>query len=176
MAKLKPAKQSTASKATITTPSDRAAGTKRKRDEVIPATPRKPAKAVKQEMQDCDICAETRVVYRNFPRISSCDHERTVCLDCYKTHFVSKINEDRALGWLACNCPLCAEPVSQEDAQSVLPRSLSKELDQMIRQVRTTELDVFLQQRTDYNRHKEPQLSIGYGVQQRVVVMANSTN
>jgi len=176
MAKSKPAKRSTTLKADITTPSKRAAGTKRKRDEVVPATPRKPAKAVKQEMQDCDICAETRVVYRNFPRISSCDHEPTVCLDCYKTHFITKINEDRALGWLACSCPLCAEPVSQEDAQSVLPRTLSKELDQMIRQVKTMDLHAFLQQSTNLNRHKEPQLSIGCGVQQRVVVTVNSTN
>lgn len=176
MAKPKLAKQPDASKAMNTTLSKRASGTKRKRDEAGPATPRKPAKAVKQETQDCGICAETRVVYRNFPQISTCDHEPTVCLDCYKTHFVTKINDDRALGWPACNCPLCAEPVGQEDAQSVLPRSLSKELDQMIRQVSTMDLDVVFQQSTNFNRHKERQPSIGYGVQQRVVVMVNSTN
>jgi len=156
--------------------SKRAVGTKRKRDETVSTTPRRPAKVVKQELQDCDICAETLAVYRNFPRIPSCDHKPTVCLDCYKTHFVTKIDEDRALGWLACNCPLCAEPVGQEDAQSVLPRSLSKELDQMIRQVGRPELDVLFEPRTNYIRHKEPQLSTGCGVQQRVVVMGNSTN
>jgi len=132
----------TQSSMVVTTPAKRAGGVKRKRYETATTSPARAVKAIKQEMQDCDICAETKAAYRNFPAIPTCDHEPTVCSDCYKTHFVTKINEDRALGWHACNCPLCAEPVSQNHAQGVLPRTLSKELDGLIQKVKTMKINM----------------------------------
>ncbi|KAK5939860.1 hypothetical protein PMZ80_008242 [Knufia obscura] len=109
MAKKRAAKQSNAREVSPATPIKQAAGTKRKRNDETSTTPKRAAKVAKQEMQDCDIY-------------------------CYKTHFVTKIDADRALGWLACNCPLCAEPVDEEDVRGVLPRTLGKELAAMIKQ------------------------------------------
>jgi len=134
----KTARQPPAPERAITTQSEQVVGTKRKRNVAIDTTPQTPAKAVKQEMRDCDICAETKPLYRRFPSISSCDHDPTVCTDCYKTHFVTRIDADRASGWHACDCPLCGEAVSEEDVRGILPRPLGKELDMMIRQVRTS--------------------------------------
>jgi len=133
--KKKAAKEPDSSDAHIATPMKQAAGTKRKRNDETNITPKRRAKISKQEVQDCDICAETRPLYRNFPHISTCEHDPTVCSDCYRTHFLTRIDADRALGWLACNCPLCAEPVHEEDVRGVLPRTLGKELDTMIRHV-----------------------------------------
>lgn len=91
--------------------------------------------AVKQESQDCDICAETRPTYRNFPSLSTCSHDATVCSSCYERHFVTRINDNREQGWSACTCPLCGEKVESKDAQGILPRQVSKELDTMIKNV-----------------------------------------
>ena len=152
-------------RATTSTPK-RAAGTKRKRDDstappsarkrrtkpikrevddeeasTSTPTPRKSASstkaAVKQETQDCDICAETLAVYRHFPSLSTCDHDATVCSKCFERQFVTKIDADRAAGWDACTCPLCNVPVIPEEAQGIIPRTLAKEINVMIKKVST---------------------------------------
>ena len=155
----------TRSKSATSTPK-RAAGTKRKRDESIAPpttmkrrtksikretnddeastttlTPRKATKTsrlpVKQEMQDCDICAETLPAYRNFPRLSTCDHDATVCSKCFERQFITRIDAHRASGWDACTCPLCNVAVVPEEAQGIIPRTLAKEINVMIKKVST---------------------------------------
>lgn len=91
--------------------------------------------AIKRETQDCDICAETKPIYRNFPSLPTCLHDATVCSNCYERHFVTRINDNREQGWIACTCPLCGEKVESKDAQAILPRQISKELDTMIKNV-----------------------------------------
>lgn len=91
--------------------------------------------AIKRESQECDICAETKPIYRNFPSLPTCSHEATVCSDCYEKHFITRVNDNRELGWAACTCPLCGKNVEPEDAQGVLPRQVSKELETIIKNV-----------------------------------------
>lgn len=176
MAKRKASKPLEAPKAPVRAAAKQSAGTKRKSNDAAHPTPQKPAKAVKQEMQDCDICAESKPLYRHFPHVQSCDHDPTVCSDCYRTHFVTRIDADRALGWLACNCPLCAESVSEEDARGILPRTLSRELDRTIQQVRERKPEIAPQQKTNGNRHRSRRLSTGCGVQPKVVATVNCTH
>lgn len=90
---------------------------------------------VKQETRECDICVESKPIYRNFPSLPTCSHDATVCSDCYYKHFITKIDEDRRQGWTACTCPLCGEKVNEKDAQSVLPRHVSRDLVTMIKNV-----------------------------------------
>lgn len=115
------------------------AGAKRKRSEEkqLEARSNKAVRTIKQETQDCDICAETKTVYRNFPKPSKCEHQATVCSDCYTKQFVAKIEGDLAAGWTACTCPLCNESVAVTEAQSIVPRALFKEVDNMVISVRT---------------------------------------
>lgn len=106
----------------------------------VKATPRektspRKTRGVKQETLECDICAESRPIYRDFPSLPTCSHDATVCTSCYENHFVTRINEDRGQGWSACTCPLCGESVEAKDAQSILPRQISKELGEMIKNV-----------------------------------------
>jgi len=117
-------------------------GTKRERTEDddynghgISTAAAKSPKLVKKEEQECDICAESKPAYRNFPKILSCKHDATVCTECYKKHFVMRIDENRDQGWNACSCPLCGERVSTEDARGILPRTIGKEIDAMIKKV-----------------------------------------
>lgn len=112
-------------------------GTKRKRVDLDTGTPktRRTKPVVKQEKQDCDICAESKTAYRNFPNILSCDHDATVCRECFKKHFVIRVDEHRDQGWNACSCPLCGEGVAEEEARGVLPRTVSREIDAMIKKV-----------------------------------------
>lgn len=96
-------------------------------------TPR--TRAIKKETQECDICAETKPVYRDFPLLPTCTHEATVCVSCFERHFITKIDENREQGWSACTCPLCGEQANEVDAQGVLPRQVSKDLCTMIENV-----------------------------------------
>lgn len=97
---------------------------------------------IKQETQECDICADSKPIYRNFPSLPTCSHDATVCIECYEKHFVTRINEDRKQGWSACTCPLCGEKVEPRDAQSILPRQVSKELINMIKNVSSSSPNV----------------------------------
>lgn len=90
---------------------------------------------IKKESRECDICAETKPVYRDFPLPSTCTHDATVCSKCYERHFITKIDEGREQGWSACTCPLCGEQVNEVDAQGLLPRQASKDLSTMIENV-----------------------------------------
>lgn len=141
MAKKKPDKATSAPDAAIMTKrkradnSDHAFHAKKARISSQDKSSPKKTKGIKLETQECDICAESKTIYRNFPSLPTCSHDATVCAGCYEKHFVTRINDDRAKGWSACTCPLCGEQVEPKDAQSVLPRQVSKELINMIKNV-----------------------------------------
>lgn len=90
------------------------------------------SKKEKIESQDCDICAETKAIYRNFPSLSTCPHDPTVCAKCFEQHFVLRIEASREAGWSVCTCPLCAKQIKEEDAQALLPRQVCKRLQDII--------------------------------------------
>lgn len=121
--------------------------TKRKKTETTHSSPRAKKlqkdvfssadnSSIKQQTsQECEICAETKPVYRNFPKPPACSHKAAVCSTCFEKHFVTKIKENQEEGWSICSCPLCGERIKPEDAQAVLPRRVSAELITMIKNV-----------------------------------------
>lgn len=117
-------------------------GTKRKRDEgpedEVPEPempPRRSARFGKPETRDCDICAESKVVYRDFPSLSSCNHDPTVCIECFGKQFVIKVESNQNDGWAACTCPLCNEAVGPNEAQTIVPTTVFREINKMIQKV-----------------------------------------
>lgn len=110
--------------------------TKRKREDVanIETSAKRQVKRVKVERRDCDICADSYST-TNFPSLSSCDHDPTVCTDCYRKQFETKIDENKVEGWETCTCPLCGETVAEEEAHTIFPRRKSAQLDRRIKQV-----------------------------------------
>lgn len=120
----------------VASPQETRSTTKRKRtDDDKEAVTSRPKKVIKQETRDCDICTETKTVYRDFPKPPSCNHDATVCKDCYQKHFKIRIEEHRDLGWNACNCPLCGQNVTEDEARGMLRRPISKEFDKLITKV-----------------------------------------
>ncbi|KAK5081735.1 hypothetical protein LTR05_007869 [Lithohypha guttulata] len=114
----------------------RVSGTKRKREDSLEVfeSPLKPSKLVKNETKDCDICAETKTVPQYFPEISTCDHDATVCSECYQKQFETKIEENKAEGWEACTCPLCNESVPRNEAEALFIRDKVRKLNATIKQ------------------------------------------
>lgn len=109
---------------------------KRKRQDDLDvelSSQRKPKK-VKAETRDCDICAEAFSIMK-FPALSTCDHDATVCKDCYRKQFETNIDDNKVEGWQACTCPLCNEAVVADEAHAVFPRDKRAPLDRKIKQV-----------------------------------------
>lgn len=134
----------------------RVGGRKRKREDSLEVleSPLKPPKLVKNETKDCDICAETKTVPQNFPEISTCDHDATVCLECYQKQFETKIKENKAEGWEACTCPLCNESVPRNEAEALFTRDKVRKLNATIKQVCSRRM-LFYEKAKWINRHKD---------------------
>ena len=80
--------------------------------------------------KECVICTDSQPVYRNFPDVCP-HHESDTCLRCLTRHCVSRLEQFRH--WY-CNCPQCGADVDTEILQGILPRSIVKEMNIMVKQ------------------------------------------
>lgn len=135
---LQPQKAQTAKNGSTTT-------RKRKREELdddtveVVDTPKKTPKRPKREPRECDICAEEKLLLvKNFPKVSSCNHEQTVCADCYTRQVSTNVEQNLAAAWTRCTCPSCARPILAKEARRLVPRSARDQLDNQIKEVSFT--------------------------------------
>lgn len=111
------------------------AGVKRKRGVKTEPTTKSPKKAAAVVMKECDICTDVKPEYRNFPFVPECQHDQTVCASCYERFFITRIQDNRDKGWAACACPFCGTAISKQHAQSILPRTMTNEVNKMVKSV-----------------------------------------
>lgn len=117
--------------------------TKRKRDtadddgvKVVATSTKKPVKRARTKLRECDICAEEIApTVKSFPKVSTCQHDQTVCSNCYATQIRANVEHDPTAGWTACTCPSCAQRISPDEAQLLVRRKGLTELNKRIKDV-----------------------------------------
>lgn len=107
--------------------------------------PLKKTKTAKSERRECDICAEDyNFIPKNFPNVSTCQHDKTVCSTCYTQQFRTSIQAKPADGWMTCTCPSCAQQINPGEAKRLVTKKASGELEKVIKQAKARTAHNFL--------------------------------
>ena len=71
--------------------------------------------------RECIICAESKIIFRNFPSPTTCSHDEDTCVTCYLRQATVIVEEHRR--WEALTCPACNATLPKEELEAAIPRT-----------------------------------------------------